>query len=152
METRTIAEFDAKFRTEDLLVVRNAYWRWAVRPQQCTLGATVLSAARECYAWSNMTPEEFVGLKKMLGTVEAALKTCFSPDKLNYLMLMMIDSHVHFHVLPRYGGERRFHGAVWTDESWPGPPNLLQAAPVDGGLSEIRESLKAAATDNGRPS
>ncbi|MFN3249402.1 HIT family protein [Roseibium album] len=152
METNTIAEFDAKFRTNELLVAQNAHWRWSVRAQQCTLGATILSATREYQAWPEMQPDEAIGLQAILKTIGAALEVSFSPDKLNYLMLMMVDSHVHFHILPRYASERHFGGAIWTDSTWPAAPNLMKAAPIDDGQAEIRERLKAAVTASELPS
>jgi diadenosine tetraphosphate (Ap4A) HIT family hydrolase len=43
---------------------------------------------------------------------------------MNYLMLMMVDKHVHFHVIPRYEKEVELFGEIWKDTSWPGIPNL----------------------------
>jgi diadenosine tetraphosphate (Ap4A) HIT family hydrolase len=42
-------------------------------------------------------------------------------SKINYLMLMMVDPHVHFHVLPRYEGDRSHGGIEVVDAGWPGP-------------------------------
>ena len=43
--------------------------------------------------------------------LDTALAKTFAPDKLNYLMLMMVDPDVHFHVLPRYAAARAFAGS-----------------------------------------
>ena len=45
-------------------------------------------------------------------------------EKINYLMLMMVDPDVHFHVIPRYAGARDHAGASFPDAGWPGPPAL----------------------------
>jgi diadenosine tetraphosphate (Ap4A) HIT family hydrolase len=45
-------------------------------------------------------------------------------ERINYLMLMMVDPHVHFHVFPRYEGARPFESASVEDKGWPGPPDL----------------------------
>jgi len=37
---------------------------------------------------------------------------------------MMVDPHVHFHVFPRYEGERSFEDVAMADRGWPGPPDL----------------------------
>src|SRR3546814_9403513 len=50
-----------------------------------------------------------------------------SSDLINYLMLMMVDPHVHFHVLPRYDGERSGAGLTVADAGWPAQPDLRQA-------------------------
>ena len=42
-------------------------------------------------------------------------------------MLMMVDPHVHFHVIPRYDGVRSWNGIAVTDHGWPKPPDLAQA-------------------------
>ena len=39
--------------------------------------------------------------------------------------------HVHFHVLPRYDGERSGAGLTVADAGWPGQPNLAQAVKLD---------------------
>ena len=33
----------------------------------------------------------------------------------NYLMLMMVDPHVHFHVIPRYAAPQRFEDVDFPD-------------------------------------
>ena len=48
----------------------------------------------------------------------------FGFERINYLMLMMVDPDVHFHVLPRYGSARTFAGVTFEDAGWPGPPRL----------------------------
>ena len=45
-------------------------------------------------------------------------------EKINYLMLMMVDADVHFHVFPRYHGAKTFQDMTVPDAGWPGPPRL----------------------------
>jgi diadenosine tetraphosphate (Ap4A) HIT family hydrolase len=59
------------------------------------------------------------------------LHKAFSYDKINYLMLMMVDPDVHFHVIPRYAGPRRFAATVTRDFGWPGPPELGRSNDLD---------------------
>src|SRR3546814_21135484 len=47
-------------------------------------------------------------------------------------MLMMGDPHVHFHVFPRYEGERTARAMTFADASWPGPPELSKARKPSG--------------------
>ena len=42
-------------------------------------------------------------------------------------MLMMVDRQVHFHVLPRYEGERTLAGVTVRDAGWPAVPQLGEA-------------------------
>ena len=56
--------------------------------------------------------------------MEPWLKAAVDYEKINYLMLMMVDKDVHFHVLPRYSGVREHEGAVFPDAGWPAAPAL----------------------------
>jgi diadenosine tetraphosphate (Ap4A) HIT family hydrolase len=55
------------------------------------------------------------------------LRKAVDYQKINYLMLMMVDPDVHFHVIPRYEGNREMDGVTVSDVGWPGPPRLDQA-------------------------
>jgi diadenosine tetraphosphate (Ap4A) HIT family hydrolase len=116
--------FAAKFNLADLTVKRHAFWTLSIRPAQPTLGACVLSLNRPCAAWGETTPEENAELAGVVADVERRLKACFAYDKINYLMLMMVDPHVHFHVIPRYAEPRHRYDLEWTDRAWPKPPDL----------------------------
>ena len=94
----TTPEFDAfkkKFQVSDLELTRTKHWTWSLRPVQGTLGATVVSLNRSATAWSQTTPEEGADLTALIGVIEPKLKTTFGYAKINYLMLMMVDDHVH---------------------------------------------------------
>jgi diadenosine tetraphosphate (Ap4A) HIT family hydrolase len=64
-------------------------------------------------------------------SIEGALSEAIGYEKINYLMLMMVDPHVHFHVLPRYDGSREHGGIKIADASWPGQPDLGQAVKLN---------------------
>jgi len=70
--------------------------------------------------------EAFCELKEITTAIENHLKRCFTYDKINYLMLMMVDPDVHFHVLPRYAQPQLFSDHEFNDPGWPGPPTLTQ--------------------------
>lgn len=107
--------------------------RWVVllRPQQVTIGALVLACKEEAAAFSQTSPEAMAELHHVVGQVERALRAAFAYDKINYLMLMMVDPDVHFHVLPRYAKERVFQGQTFSDPAWPGPPDLKRVNQTD---------------------
>ena len=56
-------------------------------------------------------------------------------------MLMMVDPHVHFHVIPRYSESRSWNGLDFPDAGWPGPPRL------DAAVALNAEQLSALAAD-----
>ena len=107
--------------------------RWVVllRPQQITLGALVVACKEEATTLSTVSTEGFEELREVAAQVERGLKGVFGYDKLNYLMLMMVDPDVHFHVLPRYGQERAFQGKTFRDFGWPGPPDFSRINETD---------------------
>lgn len=102
-------------------------WSVLLRPKQVTLGSLVLIAKEAVTAWPMLSAAAFDELKVVTTDVERVLKQVFDHDKINYLMLMMIDPDVHFHVIPRYGSTRMFGGREFVDPGWPGPPCLDQA-------------------------
>ena len=115
--------FRQKFRIPAYTIREFRHWTWSLRPLHATLGAGVISANRYEPHFSGMTANECAELAAVVKEVESKLKAAFAYDKINYLMLMMVDPHVHMHVIPRYAAARDFGGTTWTDESWPRPPN-----------------------------
>ncbi|MBL8395366.1 MAG: hypothetical protein JNK99_11575 [Candidatus Accumulibacter sp.] len=101
-ELQMLADFRAKFRVEELLVVRNEAWSWSVRPAQVTLGAGILSLNRHAARFSEVTPTEMARLAELVAKLEKAMHSAFDYQAINYLMLMMIDNH-HRH--PDSSGE-----------------------------------------------
>ena len=144
-ETRTLEEFRAKFRVEELNVLENRSWSWSVRPGQPTLSAGILSLNRHAGKFSEVTAEEMQDLAEMVGTLEGAIMASFDHAIMNYLMLMMVDHHVHYHVIPRYGTTRTFAGCDWVDNGWPALPLIADSQHADdpGLLHLIQEKLKS---------
>ena len=68
--------------------------------------------------------------------IEKTVKVKFDYDKINYLALMMIDFHVHFHIIPRYSEKKEMHGIDIIDNDWPKPPNVLEGTPLSESLSK----------------
>lgn len=133
-----------KFGYPDSLVADYAHWAVLLRPAQATLGALVLAARGPATAFSGLSDAAFAELAVAVRAAEAALRQAFSYEKINYLMLMMVDPHVHFHVLPRYSQPRLFGGATFLDPGWPGPPQLAHAPELGDALREtLRDRLRA---------
>ncbi|PTR05085.1 diadenosine tetraphosphate (Ap4A) HIT family hydrolase [Nitrosospira sp. Nsp5] len=95
-----------------------------LRPVQLTLGSLVLVAHEPVHKFSKLSQESFTELHKITAQLEPALAKAFNYDKLNYLMLMMVDPDVHFHVIPRYAKAKNFHGLEFIDFGWPGAPDF----------------------------
>jgi diadenosine tetraphosphate (Ap4A) HIT family hydrolase len=121
------------------------YGHWAVllRPAQPTLGSLVLAAKSEARSFAELPQEAFAELQRAVADIEAALGAAVRFEKINYLMLMMVDPHVHFHVVPRYEGERSACGVTVRDSGWPKVPALGEAVTLEPGQVEaLREYLK----------
>ena len=133
----------AKFNYPESLVREYDGWVVLLRPQQVTLGALVLICKEDADALSVVSVEAFAELKEITTALESGLKACFTYDKINYLMLMMVDPDVHFHILPRYSATRVFDQAEFTDPGWPGPPDLSKTNQIDDYVTEqLREALR----------
>lgn len=109
------------------LIAENEHWVVLLRPAQPTLGSLVLAAKSEAARFPDLPPEAFAWLHKAVASIERALAAAIQHEKINYLMLMMVDPHVHFHVIPRYEGERSACGVTVPDAGWPKLPELGEA-------------------------
>jgi diadenosine tetraphosphate (Ap4A) HIT family hydrolase len=110
------------------------YENWVVlaRPGQCTLGALVLVNKSEIQSFSAIGQDAFQELERVIQDIEGNLTAFRSYQKINYLMLMMVDKEVHFHVLPRYESDQEFGGAVYPDSGWPMAPDLAAGLVLEG--------------------
>lgn len=135
--------FKSKFKLPELVILETDYWVWSVRPVQATLGAGILSLKRAAESFSDITEDEGRDLAKIIKMIENTLNKSFGYQRINYLMLMMVDYHVHFHVIPRYESEKEFAGIKWSDKGWPKPPVLDAELVEEKVLYEIRDFLQA---------
>ena len=131
-----------KFGAPGTCIQTYQHWSLLLRPAQVTLGALVLVAHEPVSAFSQLGRESFTELHTVTRDVEQSLKRAFEYEKINYLMLMMVDPDVHFHVIPRYSGTREFAGQEFIDPGWPGPPALDQINETDDACrSRIKDSI-----------
>src|SRR3712207_494673 len=126
-----------KFGYPATLVKAYEHWLVLVRPAQVTLGSLVLAARSPATAYSHLPSAAFVEQERVVADIERALASFSGYEKINYLMLMMVDPHVHFHVIPRYEGERSACGVTVRDAGWPKVPALGEA--VELTEEQVRE-------------
>lgn len=132
-----------KFGYPATLVAEYAHWVVLLRPAQPTLGSLVLAAKSDATAFGDLPAEAHAELKIATAAIERALGTFVSYAKLNYLMLMMVDPHVHFHAIPRYEGTREWQGLAFTDAGWPKAPDLNTAvACSDEAVKSLASALR----------
>ena len=116
-----------KFGYPATLLHELQHWLILLRPAQVTLGSLVLAARSDVTAYADLPPEAFAEQGDAVRLIERALTAFTGYERINYLMLMMVDPNVHFHVIPRYSEPRRWGGLEFPDAGWPGPPQLGSA-------------------------
>lgn len=124
-----------KFGGDGMLIAAYSEWSVLSRPAQATKGAMVLVAHAPVTRYSDLPAAAFAEMGEVVRDIETALGAALEPDKVNYLMLMMVDPHVHYHVIPRYGPDH-----AEEDPGWPGPPALGSTVEADAAAS--RDLLK----------
>jgi diadenosine tetraphosphate (Ap4A) HIT family hydrolase len=133
-----------KFGYPHTLLKDFTHWSVLLRPAQVTLAALVLASKHEAMSFGTLPLEAHTELHKCTSMIERALKLFRPYEKLNYIALMMVDPHVHFHVLPRYNAAQDFDGTTFADPGWPNIPDF-KSAPA---LSErTRRALHASLLD-----
>ena len=131
-----------KFGYPATLLYEGEHWALLVRPAQPTLGSLVLCSTSEARSYADLPVEAYTEQREMVRRVERLLETFVSYERINYLMLMMVDPHVHFHIIPRYEGERVFADLSFRDSGWPGAPDLGASQPAPPELiNSLRRNL-----------
>ncbi|HEX6073621.1 MAG TPA: HIT family protein [Sphingomicrobium sp.] len=136
-----------KFGYPATLLKELDHWVILLRPAQVTLGSLILAAKSDATAYSALPREAFAEQADAVATIERALGDFVRYERVNYLMLMMVDPEVHFHVVPRYSGPRRWNGVDFPDQGWPGPPQLgsaiqLSADQTAGLVAELLSNFR----------
>ena len=132
-----------KFGFPDTLLRAFDHWVVLLRPAQVTLGSLVLAAKSDAAVFSDLPAEAFAELALAVRSIETALSTFCDYERINYLMLMMVDPNVHFHVFPRYSAPRLWGGRQFPDEGWPGQPQLKLAIELTSiEIKSLVEQLK----------
>jgi diadenosine tetraphosphate (Ap4A) HIT family hydrolase len=116
-----------KFGFPATLVRELDHWVILLRPAQVTLGSLVLAAKGDATAYGTLPREAFAEQADAVAMIERGLAAFCGYERINYLMLMMVDPNVHFHVIPRYSGSREWSGIDFPDAGWPGQPQLGSA-------------------------
>ncbi len=120
-----------KFNFDNLLLKEYNNWYLLLRKEQVTLGSLVLIEKSFKTMYSEISDESFIEFGQIVKEIEFVLKETFSYDKINYLMLMMVDDEVHYHVIPRYSKNVLFESVIFKDNGWPELPNFNECNEID---------------------
>lgn len=143
-----LTEFNSKFKVNEFKIYETEHWVWSLRPHQATIGAGIISLKRECATFGELEPQEYCDLNNIIKVIEPTLKNMLNYDVMNYLMLMMFDKCVHYHVFPRYEKPVNILGEEWKDETWPAVPKLLGEPLSNERLEEITLLIKSKIQEN----
>lgn len=133
----------AKFGYPATLLCELDHWLVLLRPAQPTLGSLVLAAKSDANAFGGLPGEAHSELALASARIESALAHFTRFERINYLMLMMVDPHVHMHVVPRYDGSRQWGRHTFVDSGWPKMPDLGQGIALsDDDISQLVAELK----------
>jgi diadenosine tetraphosphate (Ap4A) HIT family hydrolase len=120
------------------------HWVVMLRPAQPTLGACVLACKSDATALSGIPAEAHADMAVATAKLEGMLQAAVGYEKINYMMLMMVDPNVHSHVLPRYEGTKSHGDLEVPDAGWPALPQLGAAVtPTPEQRAALLAHLKA---------
>lgn len=136
-----------KFGYPESLIGETDGWVVLLRPKQVTAGSMILAAKSDVESLGGLSATLGADLPEAASRLEACLSRVVAHDKVNYLALMMVDSHVHFHVIPRYDGRRAAGNTSILDRGWPKHPNLTDVVDVPSDdwavlLAELRAAWR----------
>ena len=128
------------------VIFESRHWAVLIRSRQTTAYSAVIAARSAAERLADLRPEEAAELPAVIATYEAAVRRLAPAVKFNYLALMMVDPHPHFHAIPRYQSVLTIDGVACPDRDFPRPPDVLQGLDVDAAtLERWRVALAAAA-------
>jgi diadenosine tetraphosphate (Ap4A) HIT family hydrolase len=142
----TCCDIEEVFDTQNNLIKEYTHWKTLVRNRNSTLGNCVVIMKRHVERFADATPEEMTEFQQVVNELENALKETFNYTKINWMMLMMKDKHVHFHVLPRYEKTIIFANQEWEDNAWPRMAAIFteKKDPIPQDIiNQMRDAIKA---------
>ncbi len=133
-----------KFDYPNSLIKTYQHWHLLLRPGQVTLGSLVLVCKEDVHAYAKVSTEAMAEKQRIVSDIESVLKSRFDYSKINYLMLMMVDPAVHFHIIPRYEFPVVFCDKEFHDTDYPKPPNLASSIELESVYkAELLATLKS---------
>jgi diadenosine tetraphosphate (Ap4A) HIT family hydrolase len=128
------------------VVLDNDHWTLVLNENQATLGRAFFALKRHETDVAALTPDELSSLWSFLRETKTALSALFTPDHFNYMFLMNVTPHAHFHIFPRYAEAREFAGQAWTDGQYgghydPDETREIDDATMDSLVAALRHEL-----------
>ncbi len=133
-------------------IVESGVWRATLNPNQQHLGRAFVGLREHKPSLSDLTSEEMLEFRRVVIALEVGLRVAFSPDLFNWMCLMNNaardgqETHVHWHLVPRYSRPVVFNGHTYTDDAWPrqfntGKDPVYLASPEE--ISAITDAIRS---------
>ena len=80
-------------------------------------------------------------LMRVVFATEQALRQLMQPTKINLASLGNMVTHLHWHVIARFAGDKHFPGSVWSAARRPGAPPPLERAALRSALHKLLQAV-----------
>jgi len=136
------------------VVLANDHWTLVLNENQATVGRVFFALNRHETDIAALTEDELLSLWAFLRETKGALTDLFAPDHFNYMFLMNLTPHAHFHIFPRYKEAREFAGQTWADSRFgdhydPAEARAVDDATMDALVAALRHGITQ--SSGGRP-
>ena len=128
------------------VVLSNDHWTLVLNENQATLGRVFFALNRHETDIAALSDAEVLSLWAFVREAKTALSALFAPDHFNYLFLMNLTPHVHFHLFPRYAEPAVFAGQTFPDSRYgdhydPAESRALDPAAEEQLVAALRHAL-----------
>ena len=109
---------------QDVQIIQTAKWRVVLDSNQQVLGKAFVTLLEHKTSLSDLDEEDWRDFELLVKRLESAVRQAFLPSHFNWSCLMNIaamngqETHVHWHVHPRYARPVAIANEVFEDMSW----------------------------------
>lgn len=133
--------FVRKLPTSSLYLARNQAYRGR---------STLVYDERHVTRIDELSNAEWIAFAGDLRVAEAGLFRAFEPDHMNVESLGNVMPHMHWHLIPRYKGDPRWGGPVWTTSEEEMPDVRLKDSEYEALAVAVNREIDALVGDRER--
>lgn len=128
---------------QDVQVFETVHWRGVLDKNQRSLGKMFITLLEHRESMADLSEEQAAELFIVMRGLEHAINQAYRPTHFNWLCLMNNairdgqPTHVHWHLHPRYGGQRKVGGEVFYDGVKDKTPHVVSPEV----LGQIRDDI-----------
>ena len=109
---------------KDMQIIETEKWRVVLDPNQQFLGKAFVTLLEHKSSLSDLDETDWRDFEALVKCLESALKKAFQPNHFNWSCLMNLaamsgqETHVHWHIHPRYDKAVTVAGETFEDTQW----------------------------------